>query len=182
MSKVFISSDWHLYHQNITKFRHLEYDGVYLDFRDEQDHREWLLACARQTIKKRDLLILLGTIIFEEEGLKDLLSIPGRKILVKGNHDVKTSPLFNQAFERVEGLTRYNKVWLSHAPIHPDELRGRMNFHGHVHHATIPDDRYFNCCIDNLYPLFGMPFVEYKEIEAYVSKNHFLEDSGSSEV
>lgn len=58
-------------------------------------------------------------------------------------------------FNKVCGFEKYKKSWLSHAPIHPAELRGKINIHGHVHDATItdenglPDLRYFNVSLEN---------------------------------
>lgn len=36
------------------------------------------------------------------------------------------------------------KFWLSHCPLHPEELRGRLNIHGHVHTNSVRDQRYIN--------------------------------------
>ena len=53
------------------------------------------------------------------------------------------------------GLEKYKGAWLSHAPIHPAELRGKINIHGHVHYANVLDEtgkldnRYFNVSLEN---------------------------------
>ena len=52
-------------------------------------------------------------------------------------------------FNRVGALFKYKEFWLSHAPIHPAELRGRKNVHGHVHNKTIIDPNYFNLSVEN---------------------------------
>ncbi len=34
----------------------------------------------------------------------------------------------------VAGMIKYNnKAWLTHCPMHPIELRGLINIHGHIH-------------------------------------------------
>lgn len=53
------------------------------------------------------------------------------------------------AFNKVCGFEKYKKSWLSHAPIHPAELWGKINIHGHVHDATIPDYNYYNVPLEN---------------------------------
>ena len=42
MSRVWISSDWHLGHKNIHNFRCKE-RGFHLQFANEEEHREWLI-------------------------------------------------------------------------------------------------------------------------------------------
>ena len=62
---------------------------------------------------------------------------------------------------------------MSHAPIHPNELRGRFNLHGHVHQnsITLPDgsldDRYINCCVEMSY---GIPQSLDKLYETYLPR------------
>ena len=58
-------------------------------------------------------------------------------------------------FDEVHSLYKWHEFWLSHCPIHPDELRGKVNIHGHVHHATLNDKRYYNTSLENtgFYPV-----------------------------
>ena len=40
-------------------------------------------------------------------------------------------------------------MWISHAPIHPKELRDKfLNVHGHLHQHSLNDPHYFNVNID----------------------------------
>ena len=54
------------------------------------------------------------------------------------------------AFDDVMGGFSYKGVWLTHIPIHPDELRGRPNIHGHTHNHIINDNRYLNVCMEQI--------------------------------
>lgn len=167
MSKVWISSDWHIGHKNIHKFRSIK-NGFFRDFTCEADHREWLGDCVASTVRKRDVLYLLGDIAFTEEALEFVGKLPGRKVLVKGNHDVKKSSLYSKVFDQVHGLTKYKGRWLSHAPMHPVELRGKVNFHGHVHFHSLEDRKsYQNVCVEELMKVFGKPLVDIESIKAY---------------
>lgn len=84
--------------------------------------------------------------------------LAGTKYLVRGNHDTKfTTEEWLKHFKRVESLVSYKGYWLSHAPIHPYELRGKGNIHGHVHQNSILDydsgapewdRRYINVCVE----------------------------------
>lgn len=54
------------------------------------------------------------------------------------------------AYDAVYSLFKYKDFWLSHCPLHPNELRGKKNIHGHVHFQSIPDSRYFNTSLENI--------------------------------
>lgn len=75
------------------------------------------------------------------------------KYLVMGNHDSKY-PTFRlqNLFDKLLGVIYLNnkKYILTHVPVHPTELRGMINVHGHTHKNVIPDSRYINVCVDNL--------------------------------
>jgi calcineurin-like phosphoesterase family protein len=96
--------------------------------------------------------------------------LPGKKILIRGNHDTLPTLAYLHYFDEVYGLLKYKEFWLSHAPIHPDELRNKINLHGHVHYATIPDKRYFNCCPENLYPSFGSYLISLEDIRSHLQQ------------
>lgn len=130
MSRVYFSSDWHIGHKNIHKFRHPS-NGFPLTFSDEAEHREWLFDWVVKHVTKRDTMYLLGDVAFSEEALEAVSKLPGRKVLVKGNHDLIKHPRESQVYDQILGLGKYKKYWLSHAPVHPQEIRGRVNLHGH---------------------------------------------------
>ena len=80
--------------------------------------------------------------------------MPGRKHLILGNHDLDRPhrgmlQLMRVFGDRIYSLHKYKGFWLSHAPIHPSELRGKRNIHGHVHSNTLDDNRYYNACLEN---------------------------------
>jgi calcineurin-like phosphoesterase family protein len=150
MSNVYFISDLHFGHKNILNFEPVLRSGLtYLEnMYNIADN--WI-----KTVRKRDLVWVLGDCAFTEEGFRVLESLPGRKKLVRGNHDnYYTTEDWLQIFETVESLVYYKKFWLSHCPIHPNELRGRTNIHGHVHSNSIRDiygvrdKRYINVCCE----------------------------------
>ena len=153
MSGVFVISDLHLGHKNILKFAGKH--RAWADSVDEHDHV--LVERIRATCpNKRYLLYILGDVAMHVSKLELLNEIPCRKILVRGNHDVYKDEEYRKYFESIQGLVQYKGFWLSHAPIHPDELRGRKNVHGHVHHNSIRNgytgkcnEDYINACVEN---------------------------------
>jgi calcineurin-like phosphoesterase family protein len=161
MSNVWFCSDLHLGHKNIGKFRAPLVNST--EENTERIFNDW-----KSHVTKRDVVYVLGDFCFDrmlwQERILDELKAD-KIYLVRGNHDDKfsTDELLD-FFDDVFGITRYKKFWLTHAPIHPNELRGRVNLHGHVHYAILPDKRYFNCCPENLWPTYGRCLVSLDEL------------------
>ena len=141
MSKVWVCADLHLGHKNITKFR--------TQFTTAEEHHEAVMENFLTTVGKRDKVFLLGDIVFKEgiEYAAKLASLGANLILVKGNHDA-----YDLWPNNVQGLMSYKGAWLSHAPVHPQELDYRkqgFNIHGHLHGGFINDPRYFNVSLEH---------------------------------
>lgn len=119
---------------------------------------------------------MLGDTCFNEESYEKIVEISkavDNLNYIPGNHDTD-KPYRNELYKKmiVDGLLhktgslfKLGDFWLSHAPIHPTELRGRYNIHGHTHyvHMTLPvenphtglieqvkDPRYVNVCAENI--------------------------------
>ena len=151
MSKVWVVSDAHWGHKNILKYRP--------EFSERHDHDWVILENILQATTKRDTLWMLGDMFFDEESIayaRTLSSHVANLHWVLGNHDsdnnkrqrILRTILEEGLVNKVHGLVKVNGVWLSHAPIHPEELRGKPNIHGHTHTHVLPDKRYYNACVD----------------------------------
>lgn len=127
MENIWLTTDWHLYSK---------------EWNDQHPHRskanlERLAANFNSTIGEHDLLIHLGDICDPEsadyETMKKIISsIPGRKILVRGNHDTEKDPYYiGLGFDDVVDVLVIHNMIFTHKPIQvaPDEL----NIHGHLH-------------------------------------------------
>lgn len=164
MSAVYFISDLHFGHKKILQFADGLREGVCPDTHDEALVRKW-----NNVVSKRDLTYVLGDVLFDHTKADILLELNGRKILVRGNHDERLRTYqWLKYFEEVYGVHKYKQHWLSHAPIHTDELRGRENIHGHVHAKSICkasgdiDRRYINVCVE---ALNGYP-INYRDIQS----------------
>lgn len=142
MSSVYFLGDLHLDHKAICKYR--------TDFESVEQHNKVIKELYHKKVTKRDKVFFMGDVAFSDEALEDLKNWKGLKFLIVGNHDLDFHKMKDlcEVFEDVYGLLKYKEFWLSHAPIHPDELRGKVNIHGHVHSKSIPDCRYFNTSIE----------------------------------
>lgn len=142
---VFFIADTHFKHKNVLKFR--------TQFKSLEEHDETIIQNWNKVItKKKHIVWVLGDMFFANKdsyfGLVDILCrLNGTIRIISGNHDnikfYPTDMLWN-------GIWKKYGYWLTHAPIHPDELRNAKNIHGHVHSKTIPDDRYINVSCENI--------------------------------
>ena len=136
-------------------------------------------------LKKRDILYVLGDFIFDSEKydwyIDQIKKMPCRIKLVQGNHC--SLKLYKEdRFELQLPLFSYKNYWISHCPIHPQELRDRVgNIHGHLHHNKVMTDefndsgywigkevdkRYFNVCPD----VNDYKFVDFEQIKQEMEK------------
>lgn len=156
MADVWFCSDLHFGHKKIGEYR----EHVF----DEEENRYLIMRDWKEHVTKRGVVFVLGDAAFTMDTVQCFGELPGRKILIRGNHDLLDTQVYLKYFESVYGLFRYKEFWLSHAPIHPDELRGKVNLHGHVHYHTVLDNRYFNCCVENMYQLKKRSIMSLDEI------------------
>ncbi len=147
MSIVRFIADLHLSHQNMAKRR---------GFSSIEEHDEHIIAQWNSVVNKRDVTYILGDITMEKSSPYPLLDrLNGIKHIVLGNHDRRqdTKKLFDYA-ESIGGMLQYKGVFLTHCPIHSDELEYGIvkNIHGHIHDKVVmkmldgwevPDERYF---------------------------------------
>jgi calcineurin-like phosphoesterase family protein len=147
---VWITSDWHLYHQNILK---------YCDrpFADVKEMNDTIIKNINDVVKKDDLLINLGDVAFCGSNLlqKELEKINCKnKLLILGNHDRERSvkKWIELGFENV---SRFPIIYdgfyiLSHEPTFLEANSVFFNIYGHLHQHfyTSPNDNYANCCVD----------------------------------
>ncbi len=162
MSSVYFISDLHLGHKNICKFR--PFDSL-------EEHDSMIKESLLSTVNRRDKLFLLGDIAFTDEAgdwiVNELHKYCSNIVIVLGNHDTDSKERFGNIVKyvnagiKMHGLTTYKDAWLSHCPIHPDEIRKKSYcVHGHVHSNNIQtrydgmalgdDQKYFNVSCENV--------------------------------
>lgn len=129
MSKLFLIGDTHFNHKGISnKFRH--------HFSSDLEHDETIHNNILSVRGSSHQLYLLGDIFFHPDGfskLADYAKAFQNVHIVLGNHDHQHVFLYATKFKNVKvaGLLNKYGCWLSHAPIHPQELYRGLNVHGH---------------------------------------------------
>lgn len=142
MSNVYVIGDLHFGHSGICKFRS--------QFPSEHVHRMYLRDQWNSVVTKRDVVYVLGDAAFTVEGLQTFREMAGRKILVGGNHDTLPAKEYLAVFDDLYGAIEYKGFFLTHIPIHTQELYRRKNIHGHCHRGGPEGLHYFNACCDYL--------------------------------
>jgi len=142
--RVWLTSDHHFGHLNIIKYCDRPFHGVV----DMTDHHLRQL----NKIAPDDLVIFAGDMILGDykTGVQNIRSVPGRKILVAGNHDLTRDGVCRLAEEphlfeavvpflfwtgplgRMTMVTHYPMVVSGH-----NVNRSMVNFHGHLHQQTL---------------------------------------------
>ena len=160
MSCVHFISDLHLGHSRILEFSPDRKGG------DVDGHSQWLVDAWNSSVKKGDVVWVLGDVCFSKAHLHYLKRMNGHKKLLIGNHDKWDWETYYGYVNEVRGFTKYKKNWLSHCPIHPTELRGEYNIHGHVHMNFLQDPNYINVSVE---ALDGVP-ITWEEIQSLIEK------------
>lgn len=138
--KTFVTADTHFGHKNIVKFT--RNDGSKLRPWDDvvamnRDMAEMWNA----TVKPDDLVYVLGDFVINRRYLPIAEELNGRKILVKGNHDVFRLEEYSQYFQDVRACVVLQRAILTHIPVHPSQLyRFHHNIHGHLHSHVVTRD------------------------------------------
>ena len=116
-------------------------------------------------VKEQDTVYFLGDVVINKKYLELVKRMNGRKILVRGNHDIFKDEEYREVgFEQLHGVRVFvDKFILSHIPLHPDCVteRFRVNVHGHLHANQVmswqvidedivykPDPRYLCVCVE----------------------------------
>lgn len=175
MSQRFIIGDLHIGHKSIHTFRKrgVSRGGGILEFTENSIENSYTggsylsaeghWECAFEGISrvgKRDILFLMGDIVLDKQYLERMKKVPCRnKVLILGNHDIGDGRQICMqdlmgTYDKIYSLHKYKSFWLSHVPIHPDELRGKKCIHGHTHPYLMldkngeVDKNYINVCVE----------------------------------
>jgi calcineurin-like phosphoesterase family protein len=138
--QIWITSDLHLGHTNILKFQKNR------NFNNIEEMDQHILYEWESKVGPNDIVFVLGDVswypVHKTAGI--IQSLPGHKILIRGNHDkFELKPFFDQSFEyltlHIDGIP----IIMFHFPIHDWDRRhhGSFHLHGHTHGSLLSDNR-----------------------------------------
>lgn len=127
--KTYLVSDTHLNHAKIKTYCQRPDD-----FTERINHN------IQAIVKSEDLLIHLGDVGMDKEHTWTAATKawPGRKVLVRGNHDNKSCQWYmeNAGFHFACDAMIYRGAWLTHKPWLGELPEGtHVNVHGHLHNV-----------------------------------------------
>lgn len=155
--KTWITSDHHFHHSNVLNFVDDAGRKIRPEFASVEEMNEYMIAMWNEHIAPDDKVYHLGDIIISTATYRidDIMNkLNGRKILIRGNHDIAPIHKYAKHFNDIRGShglrdNEGNNYILSHYPIHPSSLRqNAYNIHGHTHQRCLPDNRYINICVE----------------------------------
>lgn len=133
-------SDLHFYHENIIRFAERPFDST--------DHmNQQMIKNYWSSVTDKDIVVFGGDVAFGEveEVIKVMKPLPGKKVLVLGNHDFDKNKCVYRNYHCFDVVTlsftmqriidgqTYN-ILVTHYPVHADILpENTINLHGHTH-------------------------------------------------
>ena len=154
--KTFLISDTHFCHNNCYKFT---VDGELMRpwASNSEEGDQIMVDNWNRVVGQGDKVYHLGDVAIGRKGLDILGRLNGRKILIKGNHDIFKAKDYLEYFKDIRGSHKLFKFILTHFPVHPDSIAGwcKANIHGHIHARKVlldskPDLRYFNVSVEQI--------------------------------
>jgi len=121
---VYLISDTHFNHKNIATYCQRPADFT------EQIIQNW-----HNTVKVGDTIIHLGDVQIGAKSEWIMPSLPGRKILIRGNHDREKSNTWwmEHGFDFACDGLKFRNMWLTHEPSTSLADGCELNIHGHLH-------------------------------------------------
>ena len=150
MPTVFLIADTHFGHANICKF--VNYDGSKVrPWENVEEMDEAMVERWNLVVRPFDKVYHLGDVAIAKRSLVTLSRLNGKKVLIRGNHDIFNLKDYTPYFYDIRGSHKLNNFVLSHIPVHPATITNRWcagNVHGHLHGNWVmdgdsKDPRYF---------------------------------------
>ena len=150
MERYFIS-DTHFGHDAVYTFKNFDGSRV-RDFAETSEQGDQVMIDRwNSVVKPNDKVYHLGDVAFPRRKLAILGQLNGKKILIKGNHDMFDLKDYTKYFKDIRGAFELYKMILTHIPVHPEQLnRFDANIHGHIHDRKIDDKRYVNVSVEQI--------------------------------
>lgn len=124
--KTFLTSDWHLNHQNIKTY-----------CQRPDDFTELILKRHNERVSIGDTTIMLGDVAIGKHKLAQEIieQMNGKLILIRGNHDRQDSNSWwmDHGFDFSCDGMMFSNCWLTHEPANSRPGRCELNIHGHLH-------------------------------------------------
>ena len=138
--KRFVIADLHLGHKKI-----LDFEPARAHFTDLDHMHRSIIVRWNNVVGEKDTVYVLGDVAFRKDALPLMSRMKGRKILIKGNHDLFGLEYYTPYFDDIRACHVIGGVILTHIPVHDSQkARYKLNIHGHLHSHKL-DDPFYKC-------------------------------------
>jgi calcineurin-like phosphoesterase family protein len=128
---------------------------------------EWMIDEYNKLVSPDDRVYILGDVAMNRRALdRSVPRLNGRKVLVKGNHDIDKLSYYSQYFDDIRAYVVKKGFIMSHIPIHEGSLsRWAINIHGHLHaNQVMGKDKWDNLFVDPRYVCASVEHTDFKPI------------------
>ena len=163
--RTWLYADPHFYHEGVCRFT--KEDGTKLrPWDNAEEMSEWMISKYNKVVHPEDRVYILGDVAMTRKALdRSIPRLMGRKILVKGNHDIDKLSYYAQYFDDVRAYVVKKGFILSHIPIHPGSMgRWAINIHGHLHSNSVRLVNDSNSLFDERYVCVSVEHTDFKPI------------------
>jgi calcineurin-like phosphoesterase family protein len=176
MKRRLVFSDGHFGHDSIYKFTNERGRRLRPWADNAQEGDEIMIQAWNSVVRQQDTVYHLGDVAMRVGGIALMSRLNGRKVLIRGNHDIFPLKKYTPYFADVRGTHKQGSMIFSHYPLHPESIPHwcLANVHGHTHAnivkrrtwygRRVADTRYFNACVE----VAGVAPIEIEDLEARI--------------
>jgi len=158
VANTFLISDTHFGHHGVTKFTRSDGETPLRPWDNITEMDQAMIDNWNSVVTDKDRVYHLGDVVINRWALSHLYALKGRKVLIKGNHDIFKLKDYLPHFEDIRAYKKLDSFMLSHIPIHPESVArwSSGNIHGHLHANLVrdkhgkPDERYINVSVEQI--------------------------------
>ena len=110
-------------------------------FKSVEEHDATLIENWNKVVTHpSDKVYVLGDVAQKRKDIENFSKLNGKKILIKGNHDIYEMKEYAKYFKDIRATHRLdNGILMSHIPVHPSTFgkAHKVNVHGHIHDKRV---------------------------------------------
>ena len=139
-------------------------------FKSVEEHDATLIENWNKVVTHpSDKVYVLGDVAQKKKDIENFGKLNGKKILIKGNHDIYEMKEYAKYFKDIRATHRLdNGILMSHIPVHPSTFgkAHKVNVHGHIHDKKVHMlDGYKFSVLDKRYFCVSCEHINYTPIE-----------------
>ena len=140
MKNIFLIADLHFGDSDMVSL--VKEDGHPMrPFKSVEEHDATLIENWNKVVTHpSDKVYVLGDVAQKRKDIENFGKLNGKKILIKGNHDIYEMKEYAKYFKDIRATHRLdNGILMSHIPVHPSTFgkAHKLNVMGHIHDKKV---------------------------------------------